>query len=138
MDQAQYQLYRERILDRKAIQHEGRSASTIEELDWMAREVYGLNPDGEPVAKQAEVKSSSSGAPAKSTGSASAAKKATPARKPRNRGRKVEAVIVGNQDILKMSLEDLTAKAKELGIEADGATRGQLIDKIVAKQAEVS
>jgi hypothetical protein len=118
MTRSQYDDLREQVQHgRRAVQFEGRSASTVAELDWIATAVYGLKLGG-ATTKAEPVK-----APDQPKGSD------TP--KDDAKGKDEEGGRPPELNLKRANLDTLRAVATERGIEfpAD-ATRGQLLDLI--------
>ncbi len=146
MTRAQYEEYKDKLrFGRRGIVHEGRSAATVAELDWIAANVYGLDvtaapsPKAGPKAEQpSEDTSQSEGGPDNTVKPKARSSKRAPSKpkaaKPR--GATMEVSIDGKSvDVTKLALDGLREVATKLGIEPGNMTKGKLLDAIAKKAA---
>jgi len=146
MTRTQYEEYKSQLrFGRRGIVHEGRSAASVAELDWIATNVYGLElkaPSLEVPTQQPETPDGAN-TPA-ATGEGPKAKPRARSRKPaeskpkavKPQGSTMEVLIDGKSvDVTKLTLDGLREAAVKLGIEPGNLTKGQLLDAIAKKAA---
>lgn len=143
MTRAQYESYALDIQRQRCIQHEGRTASTLAELDWIYKEVYGggnAGAKGEPKTPETEKKVAPAKAPAKPKAAAKpATSKPKASAKPKaepivDSGAPVFADVDGERtDLSKLSESALLELADRFGIPgADAMAAGDLVAAVKA------
>lgn len=146
MTRTQYEEYKSQLrFGRRGIVHEGRSAATVAELDWIAANVYGLDVTAAPSAKAGpKAEQPPAGTPQTDGGTDNVVKPKASSRKraqsnpkaEKPSGATMEVSIDGKSvDVTKLALDGLREVATKLGIEPGNLTKGKLLDAIAKKAA---